>query len=76
MPAIYKYMPDTELKESLINFYVKDDTIIVQTTAEEFRLRLGDKVLGIKTNNLNNIPFNQNKTATGQKREVIKNEQP
>lgn len=76
LPAIYKYMPDTELKESLINFYVKDDTIIVQTTAEEFRLRLGDKVLGIKTNNLNNIPFNHNKTATGQKREVIKNEQP
>lgn len=75
LPAIYKYMPDTDLKEALVNFNVKDDTIIVQTTAEEFRLRLGDKVLGIKTDNLNNIPFNRNKTATGQQREVIKNEQ-
>ncbi len=75
LPAIYKYLPDTELKETLVNFYVKDDTIIVHTTAEEFRLRLGEKVLGIRTDNLNNIPFNYNKTATGQKREVIKNEQ-
>lgn len=75
LPAIYKYVPDTELKEALVNFNVKGDTIVVQTTAEEFRLRLGDKVLGIKTDNLKNIPFNENKTATGQKREVIANEQ-
>lgn len=74
LPAIYKYMPNSELKEALINFNVKDDTIIVQTTAEEFRLRLGDKVLGVKTSNLKNIPYNYNKTATGQKREVIENE--
>lgn len=71
LPAIYKYMPDTELQEALINFNVKDDTIVVQTTANEFRLRLGNKVLGIKTDNLENIPFNRNKTATGQKRGVI-----
>lgn len=75
LPAVYKYMPETDLKETLVNFNVKDDTIVVQTTANEFRLRLGDKVLGIKTDNLNNIPFNRNKTATGQQREVIKNEQ-
>lgn len=74
LPAIYKYMPDTKLQEAIINFNVKDDTIIVQTTAEEFRLRLGDKVLGIKTSNLGNVPFNRNKTATGQKRGVITNE--
>jgi len=75
LPAIYKHMPDTKLKESLINFTVKNDTIIVQTTAKEFRLRLGNKVLGVKTENLNNIPFNKNKTATGQQRGIIPNEQ-
>lgn len=74
IPAIYKYVPGTELKEALIDFHVREDVLIAQTTAEEFRLRLGDKVLGIKTDNLGNIPFNTNRTATGQKREVISDE--
>lgn len=75
LPAIYKYVPGSELKETLVNFNVVDDTIVVQTTANEFRLRFADKVLGIKTENLNGIPFNKNRTANGQERVIINDEQ-
>lgn len=75
LPAIYKYAAGSELGEALINFNVVNDVVVVQTTSDEFRLRLADKVLGIKTDNLKGILFNSNRTATGQKRSVIKNEQ-
>lgn len=75
LPAIYKYMPGTELKEALVNFNVVDDIIVVQTTANEFRLRFGDRVLGVKTDNLNGIPFNSNRTATGQQRTINRDDQ-
>jgi len=74
LPAIYKYIQDSELKETLVNFNVVNDVIVVQTIANEFRLRFADKVLGIKTDNLEGIPFNFNRTATGQKRSVIRDE--
>lgn len=72
IPAVYKFMPGTELKEALVNFNMVGDTIVVQTTANEFRLRFGDKVMGIKTDNLQGILYNENRTATGEKREVIR----
>lgn len=75
IPAIYKYEPDSELGESLVNFNVVGDTIVVQTVANEFRLRFGDKVMGIKTDNLSGITFNKSRTATGEVREVQLNEQ-
>lgn len=75
LPAIYKYIPGSDLKEALVNFNVVNDVIVVQTTSNEFRLRFADKVLGIKTDNIDGIPFNFNRTATGQKRSIIKDEQ-
>lgn len=74
LPAIYKSMPNSELKEALVNFNVIDDTIVVQEVHDEFRLRLGKQVLGIKTDNIDNIPYNRNKTANGTKRGVIRND--
>lgn len=75
LPAIYKYVPDSELKEAMVNFNMVGDTVVVQTTANEFRLRLGDKVLGIKTDNLKGIVYNENRTASGEKREVIRDDE-
>jgi len=74
LPAIYKYIPGSELKEALVNFNVVNDVIIVQTISNEFRLRFADKVLGIRTDNLEGIPFNTNRTATGQQRSIIRDE--
>lgn len=74
MPAIYKYIEGSELKEALVNFNVVDDIMVVQTTSNEFRLRFADKVLGIKTDNLKGILYNSDRTANGQKRSIITNE--
>lgn len=68
MPAIYRYSPDSDLKEALVNFNVKDDLLIVHEVSEEFRLRLGNKVLGIKTDSLRDAPYNSKKTSTGETR--------
>lgn len=75
LPAIYKYVPGSELKETLVNFNIVDDVMVVQTTSNEFRLRFAEKVLGIRTDNLNGILYNSKRTATGQQRSIIKNEQ-
>lgn len=68
LPAIYRYSPDTELKESLVNFNIVEDVVVVHEVAEEFRLRIGNKVLGIKTDSLRDAPYNHKKTSTGETR--------
>lgn len=68
LPAIYRYSPDTELKEALVNFNMKDDVVVVHEVSQEFRLRIGNKVLGIKTDSLRDAPYNANKTSTGETR--------
>jgi type IV secretion system protein VirB9 len=68
LPAVYRYSPDSELKEALVNFNMKEDVIVVHEVAEEFRLRIGNKVLGIKTDSMRDAPYNRNKTSTGETR--------
>lgn len=68
LPAIYRYSPDTELKESLVNFNMVEDVVVVHEVAEEFRLRIGSKVLGIKTDSMRDAPYNAKKTSTGETR--------
>lgn len=68
LPAIYRYAPGSDLKEALVNFNVRNDVIVVHETAHEFRLRIGKKVLGIKTDSLRDAPYNDRMTTTGETR--------
>lgn len=68
LPVPYRYTPENELKEAIVNFNFKDDVMVIQDVAPEFRLRLGDKVIGIKTDTLRSAPFNRNNTSTGEVR--------
>jgi len=68
LPNIYRYNPQSELKEALVNFHMKDDVLVVHETADEFRLRIGDQVLGLKTDSLRNAGYNWKGTTTGETR--------
>jgi len=68
MPVIYRYTPNSDLKEALVNFNVKGDVVIVHEVSKEFRLRLGKQVLGVKTDSLHDAPFNERNTTTGETR--------
>lgn len=68
LPAIYRHTPENKTKEALVNFHVSNDIVVVHEVAEEFRLRIGERVLGIKTDSLRNAPFNHRKTTTGETR--------
>ncbi len=68
LPVIYRYSPGSEVKEALVNFNIRGDVVIVHEVASEFRLRMGKKVLGIKTDSLRDAPFNEKNTTTGETR--------
>lgn len=68
LPVVYRYTPTGDLKEALINFSIHDDVLVVHEVSSEFRLRMGNKVLGLKTDSLRDAPFNTNKTTTGEVR--------
>ncbi|MGG5276289.1 TrbG/VirB9 family P-type conjugative transfer protein [Pseudomonas syringae pv. coryli] len=70
-PAVTRYTADSDLKEGLPNFTWVDDVLVIFEVNEEFRLRLGKKVLGIKTDSLRDASFNKNMTSTGEKRVVL-----
>jgi type IV secretion system protein VirB9 len=68
VPIPYRYTPTSSLKEALVNFHWKDDVMVIHEVNEEFRLRLGNQVLGIKTDALHYSAYNKNQTSTGQMR--------
>ena len=74
LPNVYRYNPNSELKEALVNSHMKDDILVVHETNEEFRLRIGNTVLGLKTDSLRPAPYNWKKTTTGETR-VLLNDQ-
>lgn len=75
LPVPYRYTPDNDLKEALVNFNFKDDVMVIQDVPEEFRLRLGNKVLGIKTDTVRSAPYNRNNTTTGEVRVKLDGQQ-
>lgn len=68
LPNVYRYNPKSELKEAITNFHMKDDILVVHEVTDEFRLRIGDQVLGVKTDSLRDAPYNWKKTTTGETR--------
>ncbi len=45
LPVIYQINADG--KESLVNYHIEQDTIVIHSVANEYRLRLGERVLGV-----------------------------
>lgn len=73
LPNIYRITGDG--KEAIVNSHMEDDVVVIHDTAKEFRLRLGDSVMGVKTHDGNNATFNNKNTSTpGLIRENIENE--
>lgn len=48
LPVVYQITSDG--KESLVNYHIERDTVVIQSVVNEYRLRLGDSVLGIYSN--------------------------
>ncbi len=70
LPVAYQVGRDGT--ESLINYHMEKDTMILQGIAPEFRLRLGEQVLGLKSEHIQPEGFNQKATSVDATR-VIKN---
>ncbi|REC93328.1 TrbG/VirB9 family P-type conjugative transfer protein [Kushneria indalinina] len=73
LPAIYRIAGDGS--ETLTNYNVEGNIVVVHSVAKEFRLRLGEQVLGIRTDGLKKANFNRrNTTVPGEYREVTGDE--
>lgn len=73
LPVIYQ--KDSSGQETLINTHMVNDVLVAQGVANEFRLRLGESVLGIKPFVLSPQGFNyKGTTLKNEKREVIDHE--
>ena len=62
LPAVYKINPDGS--EMLINTHIEDDTLVIHETAEQFVLRLGKSVVGIRNGAYKTGKFNRLNTNT------------
>ena len=72
LPVIYTV--DQDGRESLINSHLEKDVLVVHFVSKEFRLRLGEMVLGVETLNLKKQGFNhKGTTQENLDREIIKN---
>lgn len=49
LPAFFRKMPDG--KEAIVNYHIQDDVVVIHEINKEYRLRLGDFVLGIENTN-------------------------
>ncbi len=74
LPIIYRTTKTGTNPEAIVNFSMKDDVVIVHEVAPEFRLRLGDAVLGIKTDSLVYAPYSNKNTSVPNVKRVLKND--
>lgn len=71
LPVIFKKLPDG--KEGLVNSHIENDYVVVHEINDEYRIRLGDLVVGVKTDRLKARPT-FNGTTNGKTREVLNDE--
>ncbi|OEF63572.1 conjugal transfer protein TraH [Vibrio cyclitrophicus 1F175] len=71
LPVAYQVASDGT--ESMINYNIAKDTMILHGTSKEFRLRLGGQVLGLRSNDTVASGHNEKATSVNAKRE-LKNE--
>ena len=68
LPVAYKVSPDG--KESLINYHLEKDTMVLQGISKEFRLRLGDLVLGLRSEEAISSGYNDKASSIKAKRRL------
>ncbi|GIU48860.1 P-type conjugative transfer protein VirB9 [Shewanella sairae] len=59
-------------KETLINTHMQNDVLVAHGVSPEFRLRLGEAVLGIKATELSPQGYNEKATSIDAQRTIIK----
>lgn len=68
-PVIYK--KSVTGKETLVNSHMEKDVLVAHSVAKEFRLRLGDSVLGIESKSVRPQGFNYKGTTLSNKKRVV-----
>ncbi len=66
LPVAYQIAADG--KESIINYHFSKDTMIIRSIASEYRLRLGERVLGLSSGDVEYSGFNEKATSNKAKR--------
>ncbi|MBS0044838.1 TrbG/VirB9 family P-type conjugative transfer protein [Shewanella sp. M16] len=61
LPVAYQISADG--KESLINYHFTEDTMVIRSIASEYRLRLGERVLGLSSSAVEHSGFNHKATS-------------
>ena len=64
------YQVGTDGSESLVNYSIKKDTMIIHSVSKEFRLRLGKQVLGLRSENTLSSGYNDKASSVNAKREL------
>ena len=65
------YQIGTDGTESLVNYSIKKDTMIIHSVSKEFRLRLGNQVLGLRSENTLSSGYNDKASSVNATRELI-----
>lgn len=71
LPVAYKLT--TDQIESLVNFHMENDVMVLHSPAQEFRLRIGKKVLGLKNDSQYFAGFNEKKSTNNKVRMIKDN---
>ena len=68
LPVVYQVSRDGT--ESLVNYHIDKDTVIVHSVSNEFRLRLDKQVLGLYSDHAMSNGYNDKATSVNAKREL------
>ncbi|MBI0006990.1 TrbG/VirB9 family P-type conjugative transfer protein [Gilliamella sp. W8126] len=68
LPVVFKKFPDKS--EGLVNSHIENGFIVIHEVNPEYRLRLGELVVGIKTDKLKSIGTNNTGTTNGKIRGI------
>ena len=69
LPVIFKKFPDNS--EGLINSHIEDEFVVIHEVNAEYRVRLGDLVVGVKTDKLESVGTDSTGTTNGKVRGII-----
>lgn len=70
LPVVYRVMDDNKT-EVLANYHFERDVLVVHEVSNQFVLRMGQRVIAIKTNDIKHQTYNDEGTTTGEKRVKI-----
>ena len=68
IPVAYQISSDGS--ESLVNYSFKKDVMVIHSISKEFRLRLGEQVLGLRSDNARSVGYNEKATSVNAVREL------